>query len=143
VEVRNPQWTCIYDACSIPFLPAVSSHPLHWFSICIQSKSIVILEKLSGSISYNVHAMQHKSKGLLDLPREVIRNIALHIYDPLELTQQDRLSKLSHTCRHIGIAHQQHGVSFPLSTCTKSGRTPWLRSLRWGTHAARSVKKFV
>jgi hypothetical protein len=29
---------------------------------------------------------------LLDLPREVIRNIALHIYDPLELSQQDRLS---------------------------------------------------
>lgn len=31
---------------------------------------------------------------LLDLPREVIRAIALDIYDPLELTQQDRLSKL-------------------------------------------------
>lgn len=26
------------------------------------------------------------------LPAEVIRSIALHIYDPLELTQQDRLS---------------------------------------------------
>ena len=34
-------------------------------------------------------------RSLLDLPREVIRNIALHIYDPLELTQQDRLSELS------------------------------------------------
>ena len=32
-------------------------------------------------------------RSLLDLPREVIRNIALHIYDPLELTQQDRLSE--------------------------------------------------
>ncbi|KAL1412617.1 hypothetical protein Q8F55_000364 [Vanrija albida] len=29
---------------------------------------------------------------LLDLPREVIRAIAVHIYDPLELTQQDRLT---------------------------------------------------
>ena len=41
--------------------------------------------------------MQHRmsARGLLDLPREVIRNIALHIYDPLELTQQDRLSEPS------------------------------------------------
>lgn len=29
---------------------------------------------------------------LREFPREVIRNIALHIYDPLLLTQQDRLS---------------------------------------------------
>ena len=33
------------------------------------------------------------SRGLLHFPREVIRNIALHIYDPLDLTQQDRLSE--------------------------------------------------
>lgn len=30
---------------------------------------------------------------LLDLPREIIRTICQHIYDPLELTQQDRLSE--------------------------------------------------
>jgi hypothetical protein len=29
-----------------------------------------------------------------DFPREVVRTIATHIYDPLELTQQDRLSEL-------------------------------------------------
>lgn len=34
-----------------------------------------------------------KSTGLLDLPREVLRLIAEHIYDPLVLTQQDRLSE--------------------------------------------------
>lgn len=32
---------------------------------------------------------------LLDLPREVIRNICLQIYDPLDLSQQDRLSASS------------------------------------------------
>lgn len=30
---------------------------------------------------------------LLDLPREIIRTIAGCIYDPLEITQQDRLSE--------------------------------------------------
>lgn len=30
---------------------------------------------------------------LEDLPSEVLRNIALFIYDPLDLTQQDRLSE--------------------------------------------------
>lgn len=37
---------------------------------------------------------------LLDLPREVVRNIALHIYDPLELSQQDRLSACAKAIHH-------------------------------------------
>jgi hypothetical protein len=30
---------------------------------------------------------------LLDLPREIIRLVCIHLYDPLELSQQDRLSE--------------------------------------------------
>lgn len=33
---------------------------------------------------------------LLDLPREIIRLICLHVYDPLSLSQQDRLSTYMH-----------------------------------------------
>ncbi|ORY23801.1 hypothetical protein BCR39DRAFT_342552 [Naematelia encephala] len=36
--------------------------------------------------------LSNMARTFLDLPREVIRNIALHIYDPLYLTQQDRLT---------------------------------------------------
>jgi hypothetical protein len=32
-------------------------------------------------------------RGLLDLPNEVLRLIAEQLYDPLVLTQQDRLSQ--------------------------------------------------
>ena len=34
-----------------------------------------------------------RKKGLLDLPNEVLGLIAEQLYDPLVLTQQDRLSK--------------------------------------------------
>ena len=36
-----------------------------------------------------------RKKGLLDLPNEVLGLIAEQLYDPLVLTQQDRLSKFS------------------------------------------------
>ncbi|WVW79020.1 hypothetical protein I302_100983 [Kwoniella bestiolae CBS 10118] len=38
------------------------------------------------------HNPYHSRLSITDLPREVIRLIALKIYDPLELTQQDRLT---------------------------------------------------
>lgn len=37
-----------------------------------------------------------RPRGLLDLPSEVLRLIAEQLYDPLVLTQQDRLSNLFH-----------------------------------------------
>jgi len=37
--------------------------------------------------------INNNTVGLLSLPREVLGLIAEHIYDPLILTQQDRLSK--------------------------------------------------
>jgi hypothetical protein len=36
-----------------------------------------------------------RPRGLLDLPNEVLRLIAEQLYDPLVLTQQDRLSTLA------------------------------------------------
>jgi len=39
-----------------------------------------------------------RKRGLLDLPSEVLRLIAEQLYDPLVLTQQDRLSKLLCRC---------------------------------------------
>jgi hypothetical protein len=38
-----------------------------------------------------------RPRGLLDLPNEVLRLIAEQLYDPLVLTQQDRLSTLPST----------------------------------------------
>jgi hypothetical protein len=37
-----------------------------------------------------------RTVGLLDLPSEVLRLVAEQLYDPLVLTQQDRLSKFSY-----------------------------------------------
>lgn len=47
----------------------------------------------SGVLFQPSFPLMSRRPGLLDLPREVLRTIALHIYDPLELTQQDRLSE--------------------------------------------------
>lgn len=46
-----------------------------------------------------------RKKGLLDLPNEVLGLIAEQLYDPLVLTQQDRLSTspLLHYCMHCGL----------------------------------------
>jgi hypothetical protein len=38
-----------------------------------------------------------RKRGLLDLPNEVLRLIAEQLYDPLVLSQQDRLSTSCHT----------------------------------------------
>ena len=53
--------------------------------------------------------------GLLSLPREVLGLIAEHIYDPLILTQQDRLSTYPSPAvysrrRQIGRARGEKGV---------------------------------
>lgn len=39
------------------------------------------------------HASPASHFRLLDLPREIIRLVCIHLYDPLELSQQDRLSE--------------------------------------------------
>ena len=56
-----------------------------------------------------------RKRGLLDLPNEVLGLIAEQLYDPLVLTQQDRLSKLEaelHGWRLINsmgyILHRRH-----------------------------------
>jgi hypothetical protein len=73
-----------------------------------------------------------RKKGLLDLPNEVLGLIAEQLYDPLVLTQQDRLSTslLLHYCMHCELIISMGYILHRRHVTDQAGRTGLVDRIR-------------
>jgi hypothetical protein len=104
-----------------------------WSSlVAISWKSETLQNQDRSNMDYRVLPKPaRRPRGLLDLPREVIRNIALHVYDPLVLSQQDRLSRFCDRLRTMRELTCSMGYLLDSGHAPRTTRCPGILDILW------------